>query len=306
MSAGSGNGLGVALVIGGAMLLSSKGIFAKLMYAAGVDPTELVTVRTLLSLPVFWVWGWLRSGRDGLLGIPARDWAGAALAGFACYYAGALLDFIALTMISAAVERVVLFSYPALVVIAHAVMARRMPAPGMIAALLVTYAGVVLVAGGHDAGVLQANLLGTSLVLLCAVTLALYFLLNEHTGRRIGSAAFTVHAMTVAAVALGCHWFVTRGAVLPQFSTHAWWLMAVLVVAITALPIFMVAEGVKRIGAPRAAVLSTVGPVSTFVLAWLFLGERLAPAQLVGGALVVVGIVVLELRERMRMAAAAE
>lgn len=48
---------GIALALGGALLLSTKGIFAKLIYAQGVDYLTLVAVRAMVSLPVFWVWG---------------------------------------------------------------------------------------------------------------------------------------------------------------------------------------------------------------------------------------------------------
>ncbi len=45
--------------------------------------------------------------------------------------------------------------------------------------------------------------------------------------------------------------------------------------------------GLKRVGPSTASVVSTFEPVFTAILAWLVLGETLAPAQLAGGALVV-------------------
>jgi len=45
--------LGLLLAMGGAMLLGSKGILAKLLYAEGVDVTTLVTLRSAAALPAF-------------------------------------------------------------------------------------------------------------------------------------------------------------------------------------------------------------------------------------------------------------
>jgi drug/metabolite transporter (DMT)-like permease len=57
----------------------------------------------------------------------------------------------------------------------------------------------------------------------------------------------------------------------------------------------MQAEGVRRVGAQRAAIGSTVGPPTTIVLAALFLGERLNGWQLAGSAMIVVSVLMLSL-----------
>ena len=63
-----------------------------------------------------------------------------------------------------------------------------------------------------------------------------------------------------------------------------------------ALPIFF--AGLRRVGASEAAILSTFEPVVTVALAYAVLGERLAPAQLLGGGLVLAAVVLLQLRPR--------
>ena len=60
------------------------------------------------------------------------------------------------------------------------------------------------------------------------------------------------------------------------------------------VPFLAITEGIRRVGASRSALISTVGPVATLVLAALLLGERLTPTQLGGAALVFVAILSLE------------
>ncbi|MEE8308544.1 MAG: EamA family transporter, partial [Gammaproteobacteria bacterium] len=73
------------------------------------------------------------------------------------------------------------------------------------------------------------------------------------------------------------------------------WLMTGLILAATVAPLFLIGEGIRLLGAERAAIITTVGPLSTIVLAWWFLGERLTLQQGAGAILVIGGIVVLEL-----------
>ena len=68
----------------------------------------------------------------------------AAIAGIICYYVGAMVDFWALTLIDASIERVLLFSYPAIVVLIGSIQTRRAPQTRVVFALLLTYAGIFL------------------------------------------------------------------------------------------------------------------------------------------------------------------
>ena len=54
--------------------------------------------------------------------------------------------------------------------------------------------------------------------------------------------------------------------------------------------------GAQRVGAAQASLISTVEPLWTIVAASLLLGERLAPVQWVGGALILVGVLLSQTR----------
>jgi drug/metabolite transporter (DMT)-like permease len=60
------------------------------------------------------------------------------------------------------------------------------------------------------------------------------------------------------------------------------------------VPFLLVTEGIRRVGASRSALISTVGPVATLVLAALLLDESLTWTQLGGAALVFAAILALE------------
>lgn len=269
-------------------------MFAKFLYARGWDFESVLVVRAVLALPILWAWALVKVGRAGMFAGSRSAILGALGGGVLCYYIGALFNFYALTLIAASVERVLLFSYPSIVVLLHALLYRRFPSAGVLAALAITYVGILMVVTGLDFAVLKANLAGAGLVLVCSLTFAIYYLLSDRYTPRIGSVAFTVYALSAATACLVVHCVVLgRLRPLPLDGAIAG-LMAGLVLVATVFGMLAMSEGVRRLGAQRAAVVSTVGPPTTILLGAALLGERLTGPQWVGVALIVAGIVVLE------------
>jgi drug/metabolite transporter (DMT)-like permease len=292
-------------VAGAAILFASKGLFSKALYQRGVGFELLVTARALLAMPLF-IWFALFNNKGNNKGTnrgesaaarpPWRAFAAAAVAGITCYYVGAMVDFWALEMIDASIERVLLFSYPALVVLINSFMRREPPERRVVLAMLVTYAGIFFAMGGVDLTELRTNLFGASLVLIAALTTAIYFLMGERYVHQLGSTRFAAIGMSSSAVVLAVHFALFRDFnEVRALGAHEWLLLGVLAIACMFLPGLLQAEGVRRVGAQRAAIGSTVGPPTTIVLAAIFLGERLNAWQLLGSAMIVVSVLVLSL-----------
>ncbi len=285
--------VGILFVALAAMLFASKGLFAKALYQRGVSFELLVTTRALLAMPLF---GWIAlRGADSRRG-PAEPRAvlAAVVAGIVCYYVGALVDFWALTLIDASVERVLLFSYPAMVVLIDSVRRRKPPGTRMSIAMVVTYVGIFLVMGGLDLREVTQNLFGALLVLVAALTTAIYFLIGERYTRELGSARFAAIGMSSAAVMLAIHFALFQS--LDEFrmlTTPGWVLLGILALACMFIPGLLQAEGVRRVGASAGAIASTIGPPTTIVLAAVLLGERMTFWQVLGSGLIVGSVFVL-------------
>src|SRR6185369_13860374 len=58
--------------------------------------------------------------------------------------------------------------------------------------------------------------------------------------------------------------------------------------------------GARRIGAAQSALVSTTEPVFIVVLSFLILDQRLAPIQLVGAGLILVGVIIAQTSPRPR------
>lgn len=290
------------LVLVAAVTVSSKAIMVKLAYAYSVDAESLIALRMLFAMPFFValaIWA-QRSGHGARMTM--RDGTFIAILGVVGGYAPMWFDFAGLAYVSAGLERIILFLYPTMVVLISAVLFGRRIGRREIFALAVSYAGVGL-AVGHDLAVLKSGaaetLLGVGLVMISALTYAGYLVFSGRVIPRVGTANFTAYTMLMAGIASGVHFAVTPHAVsITQLPLPVYHIALLMAVVATVLPSIMLNAGIRRLGSSEASLLSSVGPVSTILLAYIFLGEEITAMQLAGTALVVVGVLVITLKTR--------
>jgi len=282
--------VGFLCALSGAVGIAFKAILVKAAYRYGVDAVTLLALRMLYSLPLFLAMGLLAARSQAVRPTP-RDLAELALLGCLGYYAASYLDFLGLQYISAALERMILFIYPTLVVLMTAAWRRERISGPVAAALLLSYSGIAL-AVGHDlrAGAGSDVLRGGALVFACAVSYALYLVRVGPLLARLGSMHVTAWATAVACVLAVVQFVALRpiGALAQPWQVQL--LALAMAVFATALPIWLVGEAIRRIGAGPTAIIGSLGPVLTLMLAWALLGETLGALQLAGAALVMAGV----------------
>lgn len=280
-----------ALVCTGALLFGSKGVLIKLCYPYGVSPIGVLCLRLVVALPCFLALAWWERRRAGAPLTWRQRWACIGI-GLLGYHVASWLDFAALARLSVGLERMILFAFPTFVVLLPAVWFRRWPEPVVLVCLAVTYVGIVLSYAG-DAALGPNAGLGVVLVLLAAFTFSIAYLASATYTRRLGSRRFTAAAMTAAAVGTLTHGLVAEGVAVLHAPAAVWGWAVLLGLGATVLATLCMNEGVRQLGAQRAAVLSSVSPVMAIVLAWVVLGETPTVLQGVGMLVTIVGVTVL-------------
>jgi drug/metabolite transporter (DMT)-like permease len=287
--------VGYGLAALGAALFASKAIFVKLAYLERTDASLLLALRMAFALPFFLAIGVYAVRRRRQLGLPSPSWRtllACTASGFIGYYLSTLLDFEGLTYISAQLERLVLFSYPLFVMVLGALFfGGRITMRGVIAGLI-TYAG--LAAAVTQEGVSFGGwntLTGVGLVLAAAFTFAFYQLLAKGFIEKMGSLFFTAVAMTASSIASIAHYvIVSGGAPAGDLSGRFLVIGAALAVFATVVPSFLINAGLGRIGPQATAMIGTLSPLFTILLAVMILGEPFTLMNALGTALVLVGI----------------
>jgi len=278
--------LGTLAILASALGYGFLGILIKLALAAGARPLAVVAWRFVLGAAVVWLLLALR-GRPA----PSRG-ALPPLAGLGVLYAfNALCFTFALQWVPASTASLVFYMYPVVVVLLAALFLGERLTPRRGSGVALATVGCLLTAG---VGVLGGDPLGIALVLLSMSSLSIYIVLGRPLLQRLpghGSAAVILTGTAVAAVAAAV---VGDGLALGG-GTRAWTLIALLSVVGTALPITLFVMGLKRVDAGKAATFSTIEPIVTVAAASLLLGERIAPLQYLGGALILGGVLWLRL-----------
>lgn len=286
---------GVWLAFFASAAFSMKAIFVKLAYQYGVDAVLLLALRMTFSLPVLLAAAWW-SGRGSATPLSLRDWRATLFLGFFGYYLSSLLDFLGLQYISAGLERLILFLYPTVVVLISVYVLKKPITGRAIAAMALSYLGIAI-AFVHDVRVTgdqAATLIGGGLVFLCMITYAIYLVGSGQMMTRIGSTRFAALATTVAAIACIGH-FAIQSPLVTAFG-QPWQVYAyalAMAVVSTLLPIFLTARAIQLIGAAKVSIIGSIGPVATIFFAWALLGESVSLEQILGGAFVLGGVMLV-------------
>lgn len=288
---------GLLLALAGAFLYSLKPIFIKLNYGYDIDAVTQLTLRMLLSLPFYVAIGLCAYRRAG----PARAHALAAprtlgkiaALGILGYYLSALLDMEGLGRVTAQFERLILFTYPTFVVLIGAMFFGEALGRAHVGALALTYLGLALVFVKDLDSFGGQVVSGTALVLLCAVTYALYLLGNKGLVARLGSALLTSASMVTSTLAILLHFLLTHELAALAVPTPVVWYSLGMAVLSTVIPSYLLIEALARIGPGPASVATGAGPVFTAALSSAILGEAFTSWHAAGMALVIGGILVL-------------
>jgi drug/metabolite transporter (DMT)-like permease len=282
---------GLMLAIAGAVLFSAKAILVKLSYRYGVDAVTLIALRMAFSVPFFASALWFVS--RGAPRLAAGEHARLIAIGLLGYYAASFLDFLGLQYISAALERLILYLTPTIVLVISAVWLRKPITRLDALALALSYGGIVL-AFWHDVSFVGAGVArGAFLVFGSAVCYASYLVLSGELVRRIGAVRLVAYAMCVASAACIAQFALVNPLAHLVQPAPVYWLSAINALFSTVLPVFATMLAVARIGAGNAALAGTVGPVATILLGYVFLGEAFSGWQFCGTALVLAGVFVL-------------
>ncbi|NJA07135.1 DMT family transporter [Methylococcaceae bacterium WWC4] len=288
--------LGYGLAALAAIGFSAKTILVKLAYVQAVDAVTLLALRMAFSVPFFLVVAFRHRGSVGQPAMTGRDYWAVGVLGLLGYYLSSLLDFTGLQYISAGLERLILFLYPTLVLAMSALWLKKPFGFRELTAVLLSYSGIALVFVGELDGGGDTLWLGAAYVFAGTVSYALYLLGAGQAIARLGAMRFTAYAMLVACAASILQFVLTHPPEALLLPMSVYQLSLAMAIVSTVLPVFMLSAAIRRIGSGHASLVGTIGPVSTLLMAAVFLGEPMTLWQVGGAALVLMGVLSLSVR----------
>ncbi|HJV89137.1 MAG TPA: DMT family transporter [Holophagaceae bacterium] len=280
---------GILLVAASGLAFGMLSIFNRQAGALGLGVPTLLAFRFLIAAAALWAW---LLARGGTVRIPLGTVLGLMAMG-ALYVVEAGLYFLSARRIPVALTAVLLYLYPALVAVVTWLRGRH-PFTGRDALALGLSLGGTALAVGRLGG--ATDTLGVLMGLATAVGYTTYLLLGERVQR--GLPTLQVAACVITTAGFGfLGWALATDAWQPMLALQAWKPLLGIAFLCTVLPIPLHLAGLARIGAPRAAMVSTTEPISAACFGALLLNEIPTPMQALG-ALFILGAVVLLAVER--------
>ena len=284
---------GYLCVMAAGIMWASSGTAGKALFAGGITPFELVQVRvTLSSLLLAVVFG-LHS--RSLFRIRGSDLGYFFLLGGLALALVQVTYFYTISRIQVAAAIFLQYLAPVVVAFFSICFWRERLTVAKLLSLVLSLVGCYLVVGGYDLQLLQMNRVGILCGLSSAVCFAGYTLLGERGMHRYPPWTVIFYAFTLAALSWHLCYppfqYLWAGYTLQQWG----WMLYISVIG-TLIPFGLFFVGVNHIRSTRATITATLEPISAGVMAYLFLGETLESLQVLGGALVVGAIVLLQVR----------
>ena len=264
------------------VFLSTKSIWAKLIYLDSLSPLNVLVCRAVLSLPFFLIpmirFDWNSVNKSKVF---KYSFFGAIL-----YLSSSIADFIGLLYISASLERAVLFTFPIYVFLLSSDLSRITFSKVLL--IVSTVLGLAIMFNPTVDNHLTDTLIGISLVLLSAIFWALFIIYSKRAVSNISPTIFTSTYMciTTALLLLG---FIIDNDNFTTFltlQTHTMIYLVFLAIFCSIIPSYLMSFGLKRINASLAAVISAMGPIVTLGLDVVILNHNLALNEIIGAIIV--------------------
>lgn len=275
------------LIVLAACAFGTLSVITGLGTRAGVALTAIMAWRYTLAAPILA----LAAGGPARLRIPPGRMLALLLLGGGGQTIVTWLSLSALEWLSAASLGFLFYTYPAWVTLFAALAGTERLTPARAGALALALGGITLMVGSPWSSPMP--LPGVLRALGAAVVYALYIpLLHRLRGPLDAAVAstFVISGAAVVFLAIAS----SQGVLLAGMTPTLWALVTVLAVFSTAVAFITFLRGLEVLGPVRTAILSTVEPFWTALLAAVVLAQPIGLATLAGGACIVAAILLLQ------------
>ena len=274
--------IGILVVFLATVFLSTKSIWAKLIYLDSLSPLNVLVCRAVLSLPFFLIpmirFDWNSVNKSKVF---KYSFFGAIL-----YLSSSIADFIGLLYISASLERAVLFTFPIYVFLLSSDLSRI--TFSKVVLIVSTVLGLAIMFNPTVDNHLTDTLIGISLVLLSAIFWALFIIYSKRAVSNISPTIFTSTYMCITTVLLLLGFIIDSKnfTTFLTLQTHTMIYLVFLAIFCSIIPSYLMSFGLKRINASLAAVISAMGPIVTLGLDVVILNHNLALNEIISAIIV--------------------
>lgn len=293
---------GEILTLLGAVFFSFNGIIAKLVLASGLSTMRLTQVRCGGAFIILLTYVFLRYREK--LRTTRAELPHLAVYGVVGFLAVQALYFVAISRLHVSIALIMEFTAPIWIVLWLRYVKKKYVPPLMWIAIFMAFSGLVLIAQVWRGRTLDP--IGVIAALADGIVLATFFLLGEKLAAKHEVETLMVYGFGFATLAMALTlplWsfpteIFTQSMDLQgrfsEISLPGWVLITWIIIMGTIIPYLLVVSGLKLLSASTSSVMGMSEPILAGVFAWIWLSEKWGSIQLLGGAIVIVGIILAD------------
>ena len=286
---------GVYLIVLSAFGFGVLPIFALFAYRNGLNITTLLFLRFLGAAVLFFAYLFV-TGKKAT--VTRREGAALFVMGGVFYAMQSTLYFTSLKYISPSLTALLLYTYPIIVPLLAFAFGKERLTGRHLTAVFLSFAGLVFILGG-PAG--RINFVGVAMAAGAALVYSCYIVLGNRLIQRIPSVTASAFialfaACSFLAVSLGGH------SLKLNIPPAGWWPVVGIILCSTVLAMLTFFKGMEHTGPTSASIISTLEPLVTIFLSWLFFQEKLSAWQILGTGAVLAGAVLVVLARKEPLA----
>ena len=276
---------GLSAALATPLFLGVAPIFGKLAFQAGADPFTIAALRTIAAVALLWA-GYLLFLRRYIYIYPA-GLMGCIVIG-AINGIGSLFYYGGLELLDASMVQLINGSYLAFAILLSRVGGQRADTRTLIRVLM-TMAALLMITGLGAEGI---NWTGVGLMLGNALMFAGTVILSQYVLYEMPAPTAALYILTTMGVVVTMVWMAVAPPISAETFQAAIWPIFLLGLT-TALSRLAMFASVKFLGGMQTAVNSALEILVALLLAFIVLGDSLAPGQWAGTALLFTSILLI-------------
>ncbi|MBV7276161.1 DMT family transporter [Clostridium sp. PL3] len=282
---------GILLTLLAAASFGAVAPIAKFIYQYEITPNFMLALRFLIAS--LFLWGYIFINRKKINYKLEKDqMIIMLLIGAFIYFLTTIFYFNAIKFIPVSLHVMIFYSYPFMVNIFSFFVFKEKISKNQSMAMIIAFVGLVLTVSINSSGF---SILGISLSLLAAIFNGTYILLlGTIKINRVDSVVTAAYTNLFSSISFFIYCGI-KGEIHVDMPSNAWIAIVFIAIISTAIAIISLSKGIRMIGASKASIISTFEPLEGVILSFIFLGESMNIKQIIGIALIVFAIFLINI-----------
>jgi drug/metabolite transporter (DMT)-like permease len=273
---------GAALMVLSAVGFGLLPIFALFAYKGNISLTALLFLRFLFAAIILFIYIIIKYKR---ISVNKRDLLFFFILGGIGYNLQSRFYFSSVKYIPASLAALFLYTYPMAVTALSFIFDKEKITKKIGISISISFLGLIMILGTSIGNI---NYLGALLALGASLVYSIYIILGNRVLKRIPpivTSAFIALSSSIGVIIIGAF----TDDINFNFKAFTWLPLSGLVLFSTVVSMIFFFRGMELLGPTRASIISMTEPLFTVVLSTIILHDRLTIYQIIGGAAVLTG-----------------